>query len=84
MILVLKIIFCLGFWYIVDILLLAVLHEWTNLWLAEVIIPTNLHDALPVNWFGAWFLSILANVIGLPLAIGFWVYRLCTIGRENE
>lgn len=82
MILLLKIIACLCFWCALDLLLLALLRTEANLWLAEILIPTNLYDALPVNWFGAWFLSIVANIIGLPFAIGFWVYQLCTIGRD--
>lgn len=83
MILILKIIACLGFWCLLDELLLLILHEQANLYLAEVLIPTNLHDVLPVNWLGAWFLSIVAYIIGLPFAIGFWIYQLCTIGRDQ-
>ena len=81
MILFLQIIACLCFWCTLDLLLLTILCTKINC-LAEILIPTNLYDALPVNWFGAWFLSILANIIGLPFAICFWIYKLCTIGRE--
>lgn len=82
MILFLEILFCLCFWLVIDVILLKILHEEANLWLAEIFIPANLYNALPVNWFGAWFLAIIATIIGLPFAIGFWIYQLCTIGRD--
>lgn len=82
MILFLEILFCLCFWLIIDAILLEILHEEANLILAEILIPANLYDDSSVNWFGAWFLSILANIIGLPFAICFWIYQLCTIERE--
>ena len=82
MILLLKIIACLCFWCILDLLLLVLLRTEADLRLAEIFIPANLYDALPVNWFGAWFLAIIATIIGLPFAIGFWIYQLCTIGRD--
>lgn len=82
MILFLKIIACLCLWCGLDLMLLAILRGEANLWFAEIIIPANLYDALPVNWFGAWFLAIIANIVGLPFVIGFWIYQLCTIGRE--
>ena len=81
MILFLQIIDCLALWCALDVLLLVPLYE-ADVCLREILIPTNLYDVLPVNWFGAWFLSILANIIGLPFAIGFWIYQLCTIGRD--
>lgn len=82
MILLLKILACLCFWCIIDLFLLALLRTEADLRLAEIFIPANLYDALPVNWFGAWFLAIIANIVGLPFAIGFWIYQLCTIGRD--
>lgn len=82
MILLLKIIACLCFWCSLDLLLLALLRTETNFRLADLFIPANLYDAIRVNWFGAWFLSIIANIVGLPFAIVFWIYQLCTIGRD--
>lgn len=35
-----------------------------------------------VNWFGAIILALLFSVL-LPVpAIGYWFYKLCTIGRR--
>ena len=44
--------------------------------------PMVIYKNIKVNWFGAWALTILANVL-LPLvAIPYWIYKLCTVGRQ--
>ena len=44
--------------------------------------PIVIYDNIEVNWFGAWFLAIVCNV-GLPtVAIPYWIYKLCTVGRD--
>ena len=45
--------------------------------------PIIIYDSIKVNWFGAWFLAIVCNV-GLPsVAIPYWIYKVCTVGRDQ-
>ena len=44
--------------------------------------PIVIYDNIKVNWFGAWLLAIVCNV-GLPIvAIPYWIYKICTVGRD--
>lgn len=46
--------------------------------------PKVIYDNIPVNWFGAIFLSIIFNIL-LPLsAVIYWGYKLCTVGRKEK
>lgn len=44
--------------------------------------PKVLYEAVKVNWFGAYFLGILFNLIFAPFAVFYWIYKLCTVGRR--
>ena len=35
-----------------------------------------------VNWFGACIISLTFTALCPPLAIIYWFYKLCTIGRR--
>ena len=35
-----------------------------------------------VNWFGACVVSLAFTALRPPLAIIYWFYKLCTIGRK--
>lgn len=35
-----------------------------------------------VNWFGAILLALIFNALCPLGAAGYWVYKLCTIGRR--
>ena len=43
--------------------------------------PLVIYDNLKVNWFGAWFLATLFNVVLPAVAIPYWIYKICTVGR---
>lgn len=44
--------------------------------------PIVIYNNIKVNWFGAWLLAIVCNV-GLPaVAIPYWIYKICTVGRD--
>ena len=48
----------------------------------EFVNPIWLYKKYKVNWFGALVLSILFNILTLPFSIFYWIYKLCTVGRE--
>ena len=35
-----------------------------------------------VNYFGAGFLALLINLICPIASLGYWFYKLCTVGRR--
>ena len=34
------------------------------------------------NLFGVIVLTVILNIIFMPMAIVFWLYKLCTVGRR--
>lgn len=48
----------------------------------EFVNPAYLYKTIRVNWFGAIFLAIFYSAMCPIGAIGYWFYKLCTIGRE--
>lgn len=47
----------------------------------EFVNPVFLHKRIRVNWFGAVLLAIIFNILVLPYAVFYWIYKLCTVGR---
>ena len=35
-----------------------------------------------INWFGISVITLILNIIFLPYAICYWIYKLFTIGRK--
>lgn len=35
-----------------------------------------------MNWFGVIFVTLMLHVILPAYAIGYWFYKLCTVGRK--
>lgn len=45
--------------------------------------PLFIYKNIGVNWFGAVLLALVVNVIFVPYAILYWLYKLCTVGRSE-
>ena len=48
----------------------------------EFVNPMVIYKWTRVNWFGAFFLAALYGVMCPICAIGYWFYKLCTVGRK--
>lgn len=44
--------------------------------------PRWIYNNIKTNWFGTVCLTVLANVAFGPVALGYWFYKLCTVGRK--
>lgn len=44
--------------------------------------PCFIYRHAKVNWFGATFLALIANIALPIIAIIYWFYKLCTVGRK--
>lgn len=43
--------------------------------------PMVIYDNIMVNWFGAWLLAIVFNILLPTVSIPYWIYKICTVGR---
>ena len=44
--------------------------------------PSVIYDNISVNWFGAWFLSILLHLVVPIVVILYWIFKAFTAGRK--
>ena len=44
--------------------------------------PIVIYNNIKVNWFGAWLFAIVCNVALPSVAIPYWIYKICTVGRD--
>lgn len=73
----------LAIWIVVNIIaviiLMSTLVDGTN---PSFVNPIVIYNKIKVNWFGAWLLAIVCNVTLPVMAIPYWIYKICTVGRE--
>lgn len=46
-------------------------------------IPSVWRKTKVFNWFGAVFMTVLMHIVFLPWAIGFWFWKVLTIGGNK-
>ena len=44
--------------------------------------PIRVYKEDNANWLGCIILVLLAHILFLPIAIIYWIYKLCTVGRK--
>lgn len=44
--------------------------------------PLVIYDAISVNWFGAILIAIFLHILLPVVAVLYWFYKLCTVGRK--
>ena len=74
----------LGFWIAINIIFWIVFFTsdfFANLGLS-FFNPVVFYNNIKVNWFGAWLLAIVFNLMLPSAAIFYWIYKICTVGRE--
>lgn len=65
-------------------LIVCIICDSTNVYGLEFVNPIYLYKKYKVNWFGAVLITILFNILCLPFACCYWIYKLCTVGRKDE
>lgn len=48
----------------------------------EFVNPLVIYKRTRVNWFGAFFLATLYGMMCPTCTAGYWLYKLCTVGRK--
>lgn len=46
--------------------------------------PIVIYRSIPVNWFGTLLLTIILNILLPSIAIPYWIYKICTVGRKKD
>ena len=65
--------------YSIFITFIAFIINFDLLWFNPI---QNYEDWTKLNWFGIIVITILLNIIFFPWAIGYWIYKLFTVGRK--
>lgn len=82
MIIILKDIFYLMVWSLGGAIFLGiggVLSEFDNF---SFMNPIKIYKTYKVNYFGAAIICIIYNLLCPIGSIGYWFYKLCTVGRK--
>ena len=66
--------------FIYSLIVWNTILEWTDF---ECFNPIrNYKKWRKLNWFGVAIGTIFLNIFYLPVAILYWLWKLCTIGRK--
>ena len=77
------------------IILIAIVYGFVTLVIGEGIetvlgkgafcffIPSVWRGTKVFNWFGAVFMTVLMHIIFLPWALGFWFWKMLTVGGNK-
>ena len=69
--------------HIIALLFLMITNAYNDVGFAWLN-PCFIYKHSKVNWFGAAFLALVANVAIPGIAIIYWFYKLCTVGRRQN
>lgn len=77
---ILDIVLVLIAWYFFGFMGIAILSEQLNFLFFNPI--RNYNKWRSMNWFGVGVCTLFLNIILLPYAIIYWIYKLFTVGRK--
>ena len=70
-------------WIIMNIMaVLTLVATFTNNANPSFVNPIVIYNKIKINWFGALLLAIVFNVVLPVIAIPYWIYKICTVGRK--
>lgn len=50
--------------------------------LEDIFDPVVKYESGEFNLFGAMAITVVLNTIFMPMAVVYWLYKLCTVGRR--
>lgn len=77
-----RILILLGVWTVLQIS--VILDVVRTSYGFSIVNPMVIYNNIKVNWFGVVILTILINIFLPIMAIMYWMYKLCTIGRNTS
>ena len=83
MIIIFNVIFCLMAWSLGGAIILCtigVIDEFNDF---SFVNPIKIYKTYRVNYFGAALICIIYNLLCPIGSIGYWIYKICTVGRKK-
>ena len=77
-----KVIYCLMVWSIGGALILGLCGTYDKFDDLSYVNPIKIYKTYRVNYFGAALICIIYNLLCPIGSIGYWIYKICTIGRK--
>lgn len=72
-----------GIAWIVSMIIVAALINYT--WVCQSLTflqPNVIYHNTKLNYFGVGVVCLALNLFFLPIALCYWFYKLCTVGRR--
>ena len=44
--------------------------------------PLFIYEQVKVNWFGCILITVILHILLPVVAVLYWLYKLCTVGRK--
>ena len=82
MVMILKVIFHSVVWSILNIPFLLVFGVFEDFNDFSFMNPIEIYRTYHVNYFGAALVCIIYNLLCPIGSIGYWIYKICTVGRK--
>ena len=82
MVMILKVIFHSVVWSILNIPFLLVFGVFEDFNDFSFMNPIEIYRIYRVNYFGAALVCIIYNLLCPIGSIGYWIYKICTVGRK--
>ena len=82
MTMILKVIFHSVVWSILNIPFLLVFGVFEDFNDFSFMNPIKIYKTYHVNYFGAALVCIIYNLLCPIGSIGYWIYKICTVGRK--
>lgn len=70
------------FEFMVNLLFIIYIKNFDSLSLFNPI--NNYKTWTRFNWFGIAIITLLLNIVLIPYAIVYWIYKLLTVGRKEK
>jgi hypothetical protein len=73
----------LVYWIIINVVTLAFFFiTCCDITFLRMFNPLDIYEDIKVNWIGAHLIAFLCNILFTVLAAIYWIYKLCTFGRD--
>lgn len=77
-----KVVYCLMVWSVGGALILGLCGTYDKFDDLSYVNPIKIYKTYRVNYFGAALICIIYNLLCPIGSIGYWFYKICTIGRK--
>lgn len=82
-IMILKVIFYSIVWSLLGALFLIIVGVLDKFDDFSFVNPIKIYKTYRVNYFGAALICIIYNLLCPVGSIGYWIYKICTVGRKK-